>query len=433
MKTLKTRLSRNVRAAIPVALLLSLASVHPAMAEPAPSQDGDAASRQEAKTFFAVGVQTYERGDFLSSIAAFEEAQRRAPNIAVTFAIAQSHRRQYYIDKNSQHLLAATNGYREYLKRAPGGPRAADAAQYLAELGPAEERLGSGSGGNTSSGAMTTHQATRVSVSTSSSDKAMVSLDGASPVEAPLISQVKPGKHAAVVTAPGFQAERREFVVVENAFIAVDVTLRESPAHLVVDGPAGPRVEIDGRLVGKVPLASPAAVAPGVHVVAVSQPGHDPEVREIEFGRDEVKRLNVSLRTSAQRKVANGAFIGAGALGVAAVVSAGIAMDRQHAAKNLLDARDSRALDAGELSSYQSARNARSTWTTAAVATGIGAAAVGVAGLVLYLFDDPSRSTSSLGGETPAPKPAGVKTPVDISFAPAITPGYAGGGVTGRF
>ena len=432
MKTHQIRTIRHSRATHALALLVGLALVRPATAQPAQPQEVTAASRQEAKTFFGVGAQAYDRGDFLASIAAFEEAQRRAPNVAVTYAIAQAHRRQYYIDRNPQHLLSATSGYREYIKQAPSGPHAAEAAQYLAELGPAEERVGS----RVSALPGGLQQATRLSVSTSSSDKAMVSLDGAEPVQAPLISQVKPGKHVAVVTAPGFQEERREIVAVENAFVAVDVSLKETPARLVVTGPAGPRVEVDGRLVGKVPLPSPVVVAPGVRIVAISQPGHDPNVREIEFGRDELKHLDVTLHTSTQRKIAHGAFVGAGVLGVATIVAAGVAVNRQHAAKNLLDTRDTRALDPAELSKYNSARNARGTWTSVAVGTGIGAAAVGVTGLVLYLFDDPSRSSANLGGEAPlapAKKPEDIKRSTDISFAPTVAPGFAGGGVAGRF
>jgi hypothetical protein len=261
----------------------------------------------------------------------------------------------------------------------------------------------------------------------------MVSLDGAEPVQAPLISQVKPGKHVAVVKAPGFQDERREIVAVENAFVAVDVMLKETPAHLVVTGPAGPRVEVDGRLVGHVPLTSPVVVAPGVRIVASRQSGRDPSVREIEFGRDELKHLDVSLHTSTQRKIAHGAFLGAGVLAVATVAFAVVAANRHHAAKNLLDTRDTRSLDPEELSKYNSARSASTTWTTVAIGTGIGAAAVGVTGLVLYLFDDPSRSSANLGGEAPAKKPENIKRPVDISFAPAMAPGFAGGGLAGRF
>ncbi|MCL2779422.1 MAG: hypothetical protein FWD73_15620 [Polyangiaceae bacterium] len=417
-----------------VVMLAGLALIRPAMAQPAQHAERheavSAASRREAKMFFGVGAQAYERGDFLSAIAAFGEAQRRAPNVAVTYAIAQAHRRQYYIDKNPQHLLSATSGYREYIKQAPGGPHAAKSAQYLAELGPVEERVGYG----VSASAGGLQQATRLSVSTSSSAKAMVSLDGAEPVPAPLISQVTPGKHVAVVTAPGFQDERYEIVAAKNAFVAVDATLKGAPARLVVTGPAGPRVEVDGRLVGQVPLTSPVVVASGVHhIVAISQPGRDPDVREIEFGRDELKHLDVSLHTSTQRQIALGAFVGAGVLAVATVAFAGVAANRHHAAKNLLNTRDTRALDPTELSKYSSARNASTTWTTVAIGTGIGAAAVGVTGLVLYLFDDPSRSSANLGGEAPAEKPEDVKSPIDISFAPAIAPGFAGGGFAGCF
>lgn len=397
---------------------------------PASTPADNAARLDEAKTYFGVGAQAYERGDFLAAIAAFEEAQRRAPKPAVTFSIAQAHRRQYYIDKSAEHLTGAAAGYRQYLKDAPAGPRAADAAQYLAELGPAEERVGASGG---SGAASATRQATRLSVSASSAANARVSLDGAAPVEAPLIAQVKPGKHVAVVTAPGYQEERREIVTVENAFVAIDVALKESPASLHITGDAGPRVEVDGRLVGTLPLAAPVSVPPGVHIVAVSEPGHDPQVREVHFARNETKKMDVSLRTSSQRKVAYGAFIGAGALGIASLVFGGLAISKEGTAQDLLSLRAQRPLTPGELGDYQSARDARSSWTTAAIVTGVGAGVVAATGLVLYLFDDPSRSTTSIGTEKGDDKPAKDKDVVDVGFAPVVAPGYAGAGMSGRF
>jgi len=102
----------------------------------------------QAKTFFTAGAQAYERGDFLGAIQAFERAYQLAPRPAILFSIAQAYRRQYYIDKKPEPLKSAVANYRKYLEQAPDGNRRADAAQALAELGPAADRLsGEGGGG----------------------------------------------------------------------------------------------------------------------------------------------------------------------------------------------------------------------------------------------------------------------------------------------
>lgn len=133
------------------------------------------------------------------------------------------------------------------------------------------------------------------------------------------------------------------------------------------------------------------------------------------------------------RKVAYGAFIGAGALGIASLVFGGLAISKEGTAQDLLSLRAQRPLTPGELGDYQSARDARGSWTTAAIVTGVGAGVVAATGLVLYLFDDPSRSTTSIGTEKGDDKPAKDKDVVDVGFAPVVAPGYAGAGMSGRF
>jgi hypothetical protein len=401
----------------------------PAAGAAAPPSTGDI---EEAKTYFGVGAQAYERGEFIAAIAAFEEAQKRVPKPAVLFSIAQGHRRQYYIDKRPEHLLGATKQYRAYLTQAPTGPRAADAAQYLAELGVAEERL-------TSSGVSlkdlaALKQPTRVSVNASSAAGATVQIDNKPPVEAPLIAEVEPGKHHVVVSAPGYLPEARDVMAVANSFVAVDMSLRESPAKLQVDGDVGARVEVDGRLVGTLPLSTPVIVPPGTHLIAVSAPGSDPYVRELEFTRDESKRLKVQLATSAKRKVSNGLFVGAAAAGVATVVFAGLSLSKESSAKDLEGQRSSRPLTTTELNDYQDAKAARGTFTTAAIITGAGAVVLGGTALVLRVFDDPARNAPSIQSDQKTrPDRRDGREPLEVGLAPWLGPNQTGATVFGRF
>ncbi len=407
-------------------------------ASPTPAQAQKDVSTQdveEAKTFFGVGTRAYERGDFVSAIAAFSEAQKRAPKAAVVFAIAQAQRRQYYIDKKPEHLLGATRAYRQYVRDAPQGNHAADAAQYLSELGLAEERAaGSPSAAPSELGAGQ-QQPTRLSVNASSAVNALVSLDGSPPVEAPLIQIVRPGKHSVVISARGYIDETREVVAVDGSFVAVDVALRERPARLEVMGHPGARIEIDGRLVAAVPHATPIAVVPGTHLVAVSTPGHDPYVRELDFSRDESKRLNIKLGSSTRRRAANIVAVGSGVVALGSLAFVGLALERESAAKDLLDKRQKTSLMPSEREDYEDARSARDRWSTAAILTGGVAVGLGGTALILYLFDDRPRNIPTIqSDQKPQPKhhPDSKDVPV-FGFMPVFAPGHLGGAVGGRF
>jgi tetratricopeptide (TPR) repeat protein len=387
-------------------------------------KSGAAPNIDEAKTFFAVGAQAYERGDFLAAIAAFEEAQKRVPRPALLFSIAQAHRRQYYVGKKAEHLVAATRLYRRYLADAPNGPRAADAGQFLTELAPAEERLG----GAAARDAVTMKQPTRVSVNASVATNARVSLDGKPAVEAPLIAEVEPGKHRVVVSSAGYIDETRELVAVANSFVAIDISLRESPANLSVDGDSGARIEVDGRLVGTLPLTTPATITPGIHLIAVSHSGSDPYVKELEFSRGETKKLAIKLATSSRRKLSNALFIGGGVATVATLVFAGAALNQEAEAKDLLNTRSTqRPLQTTEREEYERLRGARTTWTTAAIVGGAAAVALGATALVLRLFDDPARNAPSIqSDQVVKPQKRDGRVPLDIGFAPIVTPDHSG-------
>jgi hypothetical protein len=344
---------------------------------------------EKAKTFFTAGAQAFERGDFLGAIQAFERANELAPRPAILFSIAQAYRRQYYIDKKPESLKNAVANYRKYLEQAPDGNRRADAAQALAELGPAADRLGGAEGGPSP-----VKPATRVSVG-SNAPNAFVSMDGAPPSPAPFIHDVAPGEHTFVVTAEGFVGKTEKLRVAEGDFAAKEVQLKEIPGKLFIKTDSGAQVLVDGRIVGSAPFGSPIDVEPGTRQIAITHNGYEPVVREIDIGRGETKSLDVSLSSTGQRRISR-VLLGIGAGGIAlGGVFLGVSFAAEQTAVHLRDKRMTMGLSAQEAVQYEGARNDRNTWLVASVVAAITGLGIGGTGLLLYLFDQPPLNLSA--------------------------------------
>ena len=383
----------------------------------------------QAKALFSAGASAYDKGDYIAAIQAFEGAAKLAPRPALVFSLAQAHRRQYYIDSKAEHLRAAVDLYRAYLEQAPDGNRRADASQALQELGPAAQKLGGDASGPRA------QEPARISIHSSGTPGARVSLDGAKTVEAPLIGPVPAGKHRVVISAEGFFDETREVTAVDGTIIAADVALREKPALVTLQrADDGARVEIDGRFVSTTPLHAPLEIAPGSHLLTVTKNGHEAYARELELGRGETRSLDAKLAPSKQRGVAGWLFVAGGVAVVAGGTFLTVAMVEEGTASSILDARATRNLTAADLDRYDAARRARTSWTAASVA-GFGTGAVLAAtALVLFVFDTPSTPSTARRDDPTKPTPRRVEpTEVGVGFTPWLGPNFVGGGAEVRF
>jgi tetratricopeptide (TPR) repeat protein len=387
---------------------------------------------EQAKTYFSAGAQAYAAGKFTAAIEAFEEAYRLAPRPAILFSIAQAHRKQYYLEKRADDLRQAIKYYRDYVSKVEQGGRRSDAAQALAELEPLAARLGV-----ESAGAAAPEQPkpqARVMVSSQTKD-ALVSLDGGSSSEVPLIREVKPGKHRVKVVSPGYFDEEREIVAVEGGLVALDLSLRDKPARLEVSGPSGAAIAIDGRPAGALPQSAQLEVPAGRHLIAITKTGHKPFAQELEFGRGETKKVTAALPVTGQRVAATVA-IGAGIVGVGVgAVLAGLSVHEQNKAQTILEQHQSGLITADQHDEYDTARQHRDDLRRfAGVAFGAGAG-VGVIGLLLYAFDQPAVGAPPPRSEqTPKTPPrAPTEMPMEVSAVPIWSPGTVGGAVTGRF
>jgi hypothetical protein len=379
----------------------------------------------QAKAYFNAGAQAYSIGQFTAAIQAFEEAYKIAPKPAILFSLAQAERKQYFVDHKPQRLERAIEGFRKYIADVPQGGRRADAVQALSELEPLWAAMKGTAAATAPPEDKTVKLPARVMV-TSPTAGALVSVDGAAGSEAPLIAEVKPGKHVVVVTSKGFLDEKREIQVVDGGLAAVDLELKEKPALLAVNAPDGSEIDVDGRPAGVTPLITPLALSHGKHFIAVLKNGAVAFTREVEVVRGETKTLDVSLGTSKQR-VASYVVLGTG---VAALITGGVflglALNKESKAKSILNARDQGNIGGRDLDDYTAARDARDRYRTISYVAFGGGAALTVTSLLLMAFDRPTvapMATMPDQSPTPAPK---TPAPMDMAIAPIVSPTMTG-------
>jgi hypothetical protein len=388
-----------------LAAALVLAIATPALADEATDQ---------AKMLFSAGAAAYEKRDYNMAIQAFDAAQRLAPRPAIVFSLAQAHRRQYYAAGKADELKAAVDGFREYIKEVPSGGRHEDAMQALQELGANADR------GHE-------QDVASVSINSSGTRGAHIIVDGGMPSEPPLIGPLATGAHRVVIAADGYVTETRDITAVAGKMVALDVPLKEKPAHVVLNAPGGAKVDMDGRPMGDTPLSAPIETTPGAHLLSVTKNGHDAFIREIELGRGEDRRLDAPLPSSRQRKIAL-AMIGTAAVaGVTSAAFLSVMIVEQAQANQLVNLQATRALTKDEAASYTDLRQTRNDWAVVTGATFVGAAALGVVGLLLYAFDPPSTSSAHHDMDQPKPKTTPEhKEPTELAIAPIVTPSTLG-------
>ena len=415
-----------------IALPLLLASL------PAQAADGGDATTKKALAFFEVGAQAYDAGNFKAAIKAFDEAYRLAPRPGVTFSLSQAHRRQYGIDRKPEDLRGAVKHYREYLTKVDTGGRREEVLQALDYLEPLAEKLGNAPDPAKAAPKMDIQTSLMIMTRVKG---AMISVDGGKPAATPVVAEVKPGKHTVRVTAEGYFPDEREVPAAAGITTPVDVPLQEMPGLLQIQARSGADISVDGRPRGTAPFLKPLDVEAGHHLVTVTRNGYRVHAEEIDLARGEKKTIDAKLETTAQRK-ASFALMGVGAGGlVTGGVLVALAFSQQRQAQDISNQASGLGCAADQadctLSAYNEARNSRDDlrrWAGVAAGAGL---AVGVSGLLLYAFDQPSVGAASvrLGDKPkgPIPAPATTPAPLELSAVPLVAPGLYGAALGGRF
>lgn len=397
---------------------------------------------QKARTYFNAGAQAYEAGEFLAAIQAFDQAYKYSPRPAILFSAAQAYRRQYFIDKNAQHLQLAIKNYRSYLTKVTEGGRRADAAQALSELEPIAARLAASAAPvdpeNPEAAAPPAPapmvQKTRLMVS-SQTKGTQVQLDGGKTKQAPLIAEVKPGKHKVTLSAPGYFPEEREVQAAEGGIVAVDVRLRPQPAKVRIITEEGAEVRVDGRPIGVTPLAAPLELEAGTHLITVSRTGREPFSKELDLSRGEQRTLNVDLDSTTQRTVS---YVVLGT-GVAGLLTGGVftflSLRQESKAQDIDSSRGTANITRDQLLAYDDHVTKRDDFRTAAVISYSAGALLTATSVLLMSFDDPKISFDQRerAPKTQTPEEEVPEPSMEMSASPFWAPGTFGGALQGRF
>jgi formylglycine-generating enzyme required for sulfatase activity len=130
----------------------------------------------------------------------------------------------------------------------------------------------------------------------SSPSGAMVTIDGRSAGQTPLITSLKSGRHALKIHAPGFQTWRTDLEVVAGKPVDMAaIKLQPAPARVHLSSePPGANVLVGKRFAGSTPVV--LSLEPGKeHTIRLSRAGYEKAVRRLKLARGEEKRLRVKL------------------------------------------------------------------------------------------------------------------------------------------
>lgn len=360
----------------------------------------DNQSQQEAKDLFHGGAQAYAVGQFDKAVQYLEAAYALSPQPAILFSLSQALRRAYAKDQKPETLARALEGFRQYLKEVPQGPRVKDAAAAVTELELLQQRAGTPIAPTETTPSSAPKQAELIV--TSGTKGASIDVDGQTqagddgqPIPEYWSGSLEAGSHTIRVRAEGYFEITRTVRLTAGRPHALDIVLVPKPALLQVRAPAGTRVQVDGRVAGEAPLTA-LEVAPGTHVVTLLKNGYVAQSQELTLARGATTTLDRKLATSTQRKVSY-VFAGAGA---ASLIASGAffvaALGRESNADDLLERRKLGALSLNEASDYENARSDRNRYRDAGLVwLGVGSGLLAVGGF-LYLFDQPSGGSERL-------------------------------------
>jgi hypothetical protein len=363
-------------------IVLACSLTAPARAQVSTPVAGTSAGDVErAKESFRVGAAAYSAGEYLAAISALDSAYALAPLPAIAFSLAQAERRQYFVDRQLEHLVRSVALFRRYLEQVPSGGRRSDALDALTQLEPLIARREAAPPEATAR-----PPSTRLLVIAEASG-ARVWIDDSELIGA-LIREVTPGKHRVAVRAPGYRDAEREVMAVAGELIPVSMVLAELPGTLDMKTPTAAEIYVDGAfssLGGNVSLQ----VASGKHRISVSQNGYRMATREVDMPRGGRQQLRIELEPTGQRMTSHVLLIsGAVALGAGTFLSV-LAVESEGAARDFLSRRDNANVSTAELVRYQADVERRDRYRLMAGVNFAASLGLLVTGLFLHELDQP--------------------------------------------
>jgi hypothetical protein len=371
-----------MRALVVVALLCSVVGAAHA------GDETDQARVKQARQFYESGKASYDKGQYLVSITAFEEAYRLEPRASVVFALASAYRKQWLIDGDDGKLRRAVTLLREY-QTLPRSDRAEQAEAFLDELEPELDAVDQKAAAAAAAAPAPSGETKTTVILTARLDDARVVFDGGAPVDLPVVLDTAPGRHRILAFAIGHDTDERDVFAVEGQTVSVEVELVPLPTVVTVRSESGAKIAVDGRVAGR--ANQPISISAGSHQVAVLARGRRAWKTDLEVDGGGELSIDATLHRSPRRLASYVAAGGAGILAIASGISVGFALDAQSDVRALED-----KLAAGETLT-RAERNAhnhwidrRDRWRGDAFITGGAAVAALAVAAYLYFSDTPS-------------------------------------------
>lgn len=218
-----------------------------------------AGDKEEAKQLFDAGLKLMHLDDFAGASANFERSVALYPTQNSLFNLANCYKAlQHYGD-----ALAVI----ERLKRDFAG-------KLKPEIKEAVERQ------QQDIQSLVAHLTLR----TVPAD-ATIRIDGKDVGQGPTLGPLLlgPGDHQIEATRPGYQDVRRSVQLVSGVEVTETLSLMAEPGHLALrTNVEGASVLVDGKEIGKTPLASALTLPAGRHVVTIERGGYEPAERSVE-------------------------------------------------------------------------------------------------------------------------------------------------------
>jgi hypothetical protein len=370
--------------------------------------------RDRAAQFFRAGEQAYRAQSFAAAAADFEEAYKALPLPEIAFSAAQAYRHQYRVESKPEYVTRAIKLYRAYLDKVKTGGRVQDASEALEDM---QRELDVLIKRGEHVGADIAAERTQLNVSVflgppprtigmmreiedkepAPAGQVLVSIDGnlAEPF-APV--GVSPGPHSIHVEAPGYFSKDQDAVAAGGESTPVNIVLQPKPGRLAVTTEAGAAIYVDGQQIATAPHAA-VELAPGAHVVAVTQRGREPATRQLTVANDQAIRIDLPLVATSRRRAVPWVLGGAGVAAVASIGTGIAAYVEQRDALAVLDRANSPGnVDPSQVAAYDTDRSRRDALVTAAAVTGGATVLAAIVGLALYQFDEPVVPIATLNG-----------------------------------
>jgi hypothetical protein len=198
---------------VAIALTLCLSPETKARADTPSSEGAAEARRSEARTKFEAGVNAYREHRYADAVQAFQQADALEPSAALSFNIARAFTRL-------DNVPAALRWYRDFLRRSPQAPNAAEVQASVNQL----------------SATLAERGVQQISVLSTPSD-AKVLIDGQAVGVTPFTAEIAPGAHHVSLSLAGYREQTADFVLAART--PQDVALRLEPLGPSAAKPVG--------------------------------------------------------------------------------------------------------------------------------------------------------------------------------------------------